>query len=294
MADLLPDEDTAPPADPFEAELVAYLDGELEPTAARKVEARLASDPQARSRATALKKTFDLLDYLPKPEPSAEFTSRTMDKLPALQQGQPQHLPGPAVAQSRSKSSRSSQPVVTVAPAPRNSLPGLSRPQTALSFLSEPSPSKHWVWAFGILIAVTGFAVAGYFGGTVFRAHRAESQTDSNRDVSDDLALPDRQLIDNLPLYAAVDDFEFVNELSKPEYFGDDPTVAYDTALKVPSIPREMPSGNALATLEKAFKQLSPGTPTSNSRCRQESQRCSAQCQKSVDPGAGSLRFLAQ
>ncbi|MFO0826275.1 MAG: hypothetical protein U0792_24685 [Gemmataceae bacterium] len=79
---LPPDEDTAPPADPFEAELVAYLDGELEPLAARKVENRLATDPAARDKAAALKKTYDLLDYLPKPEPSPTFTSRTLERLP--------------------------------------------------------------------------------------------------------------------------------------------------------------------------------------------------------------------
>ena len=40
---------TAPPLDPFEAELVAYLDGELDPAAAGRVEARLATDPAARA-----------------------------------------------------------------------------------------------------------------------------------------------------------------------------------------------------------------------------------------------------
>src|SRR5262245_5206366 len=82
-----PDEDTAPPADPFEAELVAYLDGELDPAAARRIEARLAADPEARAKAAALKKTFDLLDYLPRPEPSPTFTTRTLERLPAVRSG---------------------------------------------------------------------------------------------------------------------------------------------------------------------------------------------------------------
>src|SRR5262249_39026234 len=77
----VPDDD--PPPDPFEADLVAYLDGELDPADARRVEARLATDPEARAKATALKKTFDLLDYLPRPEPSPDFTTRTLHKLPA-------------------------------------------------------------------------------------------------------------------------------------------------------------------------------------------------------------------
>jgi anti-sigma factor RsiW len=43
-----------PAPDPFEAELVAYLDGELDAAAARRVEAKLASDPAARARADEL------------------------------------------------------------------------------------------------------------------------------------------------------------------------------------------------------------------------------------------------
>ena len=93
----LPVPDDAPPADPFEAELVAYLDGELDPAAARKVEKRLATDPPLRAKAAALKKTYDLLDYLPQPEPSATFTTRTLDKIPAVKSGSlPVPIPEPA------------------------------------------------------------------------------------------------------------------------------------------------------------------------------------------------------
>src|SRR5262245_51964587 len=86
MADDLPPlpDENGPPVDPFEAELVAYLDGELDPASAHKVEVRLAADPAARARAAALKKTFDLLDYLPKSDPSPNFTTKTLDKLPAV------------------------------------------------------------------------------------------------------------------------------------------------------------------------------------------------------------------
>ena len=55
-------------------ELVAYLDGELNEEAARQVEERISLDPKARAEADALKKAWDLLDYLPKPEPSPSRT----------------------------------------------------------------------------------------------------------------------------------------------------------------------------------------------------------------------------
>src|SRR5262249_20930595 len=52
--------------DPEEAELIAYLDGELDPADARRVEDRLDEDPTFRAKADALKKSYDLLDYLPR------------------------------------------------------------------------------------------------------------------------------------------------------------------------------------------------------------------------------------
>jgi anti-sigma factor RsiW len=61
--------------------LVAFLDGELNAEAARTLEARLSRDPAARAEADALKRTWDLLDFLPRPEPSSQFTHRTMERI---------------------------------------------------------------------------------------------------------------------------------------------------------------------------------------------------------------------
>ena len=70
------------------ADLVAFLDGELEGDAARALEQKLALDPAARAEADTLKKTWDMLDYLPKSEPSPNFTHRTMDRLAPLKTGE--------------------------------------------------------------------------------------------------------------------------------------------------------------------------------------------------------------
>jgi anti-sigma factor RsiW len=64
-----------------QADLVAYLDGELDDDTARALEAKLSLDPGARAEAESLRKTWDLLEYLPQPEPSASFTHRTLEKL---------------------------------------------------------------------------------------------------------------------------------------------------------------------------------------------------------------------
>lgn len=64
-------------------QLVAYLDGELDEKSARALEARLHLDPNARHEADTLKRTWDLLDYLPRSEPSPNFTHRTVERLTA-------------------------------------------------------------------------------------------------------------------------------------------------------------------------------------------------------------------
>lgn len=65
-------------------ELVAYLDGELSEDEAHAVEAKLSRDPKARAEAEGLRKTWELLEYLPRPEPSPNFTNRTLDRVSAL------------------------------------------------------------------------------------------------------------------------------------------------------------------------------------------------------------------
>jgi hypothetical protein len=69
------------------ADLVAYLDGELGGEAARALEAKLSLHPEARAEADALRRTWDLLDFLPRPEPSAAFTHRTLERLTLVRAG---------------------------------------------------------------------------------------------------------------------------------------------------------------------------------------------------------------
>lgn len=258
MAESLPDEDVAPVADPFEAELVAYLDGELEDGAAKRVETRLATDPQARAKASALKKTFDLLDYLPKPEPSATFTTRTIDKLPVLQGGAPQAKSQASAAVSQSpRQPRNSQPIAAALATSRPNAP-VAQSEAALLLSPKPDRTRRLIWAAGILVAVVGCATAGYFGGAAIRSKQTASRTGPSKETQEELTVSDHRLIENLPYYVVVDDYDFLNELAKPELIGDDPAVSYDSAFKVPSLPPEQPTGTVFMNLEKAFLQLSP------------------------------------
>ncbi len=60
--------------------LVAYLDGELDAQSAQLVETKLNLDPAIRAEAEALRRSWEMLDYLPRPEPTAAFTSRTLER----------------------------------------------------------------------------------------------------------------------------------------------------------------------------------------------------------------------
>jgi len=64
-----------------QADLVAYLDGELAEPEARAVATRLAGDPEARREVEAFEQVWDLLDHLPLPKAPSDFRSRTLSRL---------------------------------------------------------------------------------------------------------------------------------------------------------------------------------------------------------------------
>jgi hypothetical protein len=71
-------------SDEDRANLVAYLDGELDQRSAQALEAKLNLHPGNREEAEALRRTWQLLDYLPRPEASPVFTSQTLDRIAVL------------------------------------------------------------------------------------------------------------------------------------------------------------------------------------------------------------------
>jgi anti-sigma factor RsiW len=64
--------------------LVAYLDGELDQESAREVEAQMSRSSTVRHEMDTLKKAWELLDYLPKPQAPQNFSQRTMERLSAV------------------------------------------------------------------------------------------------------------------------------------------------------------------------------------------------------------------
>jgi hypothetical protein len=60
------------------ANLVAYIDGELNEAEARAIATKLTQSVTARRELESLEKTWELLDLLPRPQPTTEFTAKTL------------------------------------------------------------------------------------------------------------------------------------------------------------------------------------------------------------------------
>jgi hypothetical protein len=68
-----------PDADQLDEQLVAYLDGELQPEATRQIENLLASDAHVRQRLNQLAASWDMLDQLPRATVDDLFTRTTVE-----------------------------------------------------------------------------------------------------------------------------------------------------------------------------------------------------------------------
>jgi hypothetical protein len=226
-------DDDSDEANPVDSELIAYLDGELEATDARRIEDQLDADPRLRARAEALKRSFDLLEFLPKPEPTPTFATRTMDKLPVDKS---------AALRSAAIASTASTPIPAVSSMSSLALPG-----------SEPRPGAPvWAWAAGILVAAGVALGLGYLGTAGARSYFFTPPSVKDADA---LPLADVAMIEKLPLYAAVDDLDFLNQLSAPEYFGEEP--ALPDGIAPPPLPEaEKPSPKQLEDLWRKFRDL--------------------------------------
>jgi hypothetical protein len=61
--------------------LVAYLDGELDESESQEIDRILARSDVARHEVEALSRAWEMLDLLPQPKASSEFTEKTMTTL---------------------------------------------------------------------------------------------------------------------------------------------------------------------------------------------------------------------
>jgi hypothetical protein len=67
------------------ADLVAYVDGELPETHSRAISTKLTHSATARREVEMLQKTWEMLDYLPRPEVTQEFSEKTVSHIRRLE-----------------------------------------------------------------------------------------------------------------------------------------------------------------------------------------------------------------
>ncbi len=71
------------------ADLVAYIDGELPEGISRSLVTKLTHSATGRREVEMLKKTWELLGHLPLPEPTPQFTERTLTEIRRLEMKSP-------------------------------------------------------------------------------------------------------------------------------------------------------------------------------------------------------------
>ncbi len=72
---------------PLQEELNAYLDGELDAEATRRIEQLLADDPQVRDELHRLERAWAMLDRLPRVEVGDTFTNTTVEMVALVAAG---------------------------------------------------------------------------------------------------------------------------------------------------------------------------------------------------------------
>jgi hypothetical protein len=184
VADTKPDPDDTGGESAATEELVAFLDGELDPKDSEALKTKLSLDPKLRAEADALQRAWDILDVLPRPMPSPAFASRTMSQV----------IP------------------VSAAPSGTQVVPyaGGNAPSVAALPAARPSTGFWLASAAVILVAALG----GYLG------HKALAP--APKVVSPEPPLEDLTLMKNLRLYRNIEDMDYLKKLDSPEMFGDD------------------------------------------------------------------------
>ena len=179
--------------EPRNAELIAYLDGELDEGEARRVEEILQADNALRHEAEVLKRTWELLDYLPQSEPSATFTSKTLDKLSVLRPAAPRATPG--LSATLIPGAEAAQPA---------GMPSERRSRRSLLVIA----------AAAVVLFLAGYLAPGPFlrkGPRSLNPHEAEEQM-----------ARDLRVLDNIAVYQYADDLVFLRALDHPDLFGED------------------------------------------------------------------------
>ncbi len=231
-------------------DLVAFLDQELDPRRAAIIETKISLDPKIRAEADSLRRTWELLDFLPKPpEPSATFTSRTLEKIvPPLSKSAASTVaspssstnddgsPAPAstTSDNGSKTSLSrrrlcpcpsSGPIVTTASTSVDGSQATSSVDSSASLSQRPllsGSSASWPSRLGWLTAMFMALLAGYGGRHLWTASLGGPVRTPPQAEPAPFLESDASVVENLRWSRHIEDLEFLRELDQMELFGDE------------------------------------------------------------------------
>ena len=184
-------------------ELVAFLDGELEADAVEAVEAKISLDATVRAEADALKRTWDLLDHLPRSEPSPNFTERTLSSIrPAGKSTEAKTAPTLVGSGSNKSAGRTVR--TAIAPDVRS---------------QRRAARGRNIFLVCWLFAAAVCGLAGYW--VHARVTSQIKRFDDREKKSEIIAV--KHLLQNLPKYRYVESKENLASLEDPELFGEEP-----------------------------------------------------------------------
>lgn len=151
----------------------AYLDGELDDDQSHALEARISRDPALRAELDAMRQAWGLLDYLPRPQPSPNFTERTLSKL---------------------------------------SIDKVRIPSSSVSSASKPTPlptRSPWVYRVGLATTAVATLAVGFGLGSYFLPHAGPERVESSDPIVRHLHamehLHEYEWADDLELLRALD-----------------------------------------------------------------------------------------
>ncbi len=160
--------------------LTAYLDGELDEEATSAIEAKISVDAEARAEMEQLRHAWSMLDFLPRAQPSPDFTNRTMERLSL------ERMPLGAGTSS----------------------------SVQLIPIHQPAPWKAVAFWAAVFLAAVGLGASVI--PIVFRPPAPSTSE------ADEAIIRHLRVLERWHLYPLAEDLDFLKQLNRPEYFGDE------------------------------------------------------------------------
>ncbi len=217
------DNPSVPSETPIE-NLVAYLDQELSAEEIEEVELQLGKNPVLRKEVNSLKQAWDLLDFLPLPEPSPEFAAKTISQSKHDMGVEPPHQENQEkLTTSKLTNSSKTSEVADLSHATNSAeIPTLvNQYRSSMALAIYKKNSSAIIWGGIMVIAV----LFGWIMEPFLKSyhHPQDNRSAEAKKQNEEIAFTEKdlRLLERLKYYRYIDDIEFLQALAKPELFGE-------------------------------------------------------------------------